>query len=252
MKLLASVDPGNEHAVPWMWGTTGIIYNPDKIESLMPHAPVDSLDMVLKKDVAAKFAACGVGMLDSWGDILPMVARYLGQPRLTADKAELGAVMAKLEEIRPSIRRIASSGYYEQLADGELCIALGYSGDAMIARRMAQDTKTNVRIAYSFARESVPFYVDSMVVPADAPNPRGAMLFIDFMMRPRVSADVARLIGFGTGNAAARAYLEPAVRDNPAVYPPAEVRRRFELERVYSVDEIRAFNRAWLQFKSGL
>jgi putrescine transport system substrate-binding protein len=252
MKLLQSVDPGNQYAVPWMWGTTGLIYNSEKIKAIMPNAPLDSLDMVLKKDIAAKFAGCGISMLDSWGDVLPMVARYLGQPRLSADKVKLDAVIAKLQEIQPYLRRISTSGYYQQLAEGELCLAIGYSGDAMIARRMVGESHGNIRIDYSFAREMVPFYIDNMVIPADSPNPAAAQAFINFVMRPEISASVTRFIGFATGNAAALPLLEPAVRNNTIIYPPAAVRERFELQAVYTPEEARAFTRAWTLFKSGL
>jgi putrescine transport system substrate-binding protein len=252
MQLLRRADPGNQFAIPWMWGTTGLLYNPDKIKSIMPDAPMDSLDMVLKKSVAARFAGCGISMLDSWGDVLPMVSRYIGQRRLSAEKADLDAVMAKLQEIQPYIRRIASSGYYQQLAEGDLCLAIGYSGDAMVARRMVSESHGKVRIDYSFAREMVPFYIDSMVVPADSPNPAAAFAFINFAMRPEISASVTRFIGFATGNAAALPFLEPAVRENAIIYPPAPIRSRMELQSVYSPDEVRAFTRAWLVFKSGL
>jgi len=252
MNLLNKVDPGNQHAVPWMWGTTGLIYNSEKIRAIMPDAPLDSLDMVLKKEVAAKFAACGIGMLDSWGDILPMVSRYLHQPRLSAAKPDLDAVMAKLQEIQPYLRRISTAGYYQQLADGELCLAIGYSGDAMIARRLVRESQGNTRLEYSFVREMVPFYIDSMVIPSDSPNAAGALAFIDFVMRPEISASVTRFIGFATANAAAVPLLDPAVRGNTLIYPPADVRRRFELQNAYTPDEARAFTRAWLLFKSGL
>ena len=252
MQFLRSVDPGNQYAVPWMWGTTGIIYNIDKIKAIMPDAPLDSLDMILKKGVAAKFAGCGISMLDSWGDVLPMVSRYLKQPRLSADKADLDAVMAKLQEIQPFLRRIATAGYYQQLAEGELCLAIGYSGDAMVARRMVNESQGKIKIGYSFAREMVPFYIDNLVIPADSPNPAAALAFINFVMRPEISASVTRFIGFATGNAAAVPLLEPAVRDNTLIYPPAAVRSRFELQRVYTPEETRAFTRAWLLFKSGL
>lgn len=251
MQLLSTVDPGNQHAVPWMWGTTGIIYNVDKIKAIMPGAPIGSLDMILKKETAARFAACGIGLIDSWGDIMPMVARYLGQPALSADPAKLAAVTAKLMEIRPYIRRVSTSGYYQQLAEGDLCLAIGYSGDALIARRMVNESHGSIRIDYSFAREMVPFYIDSMVIPADSPNPAGAQAFIDFAMRPEVSASVTRFIGFATANAAAMPLLEPAVRGNTIIYPPPDVRARFELQRAYSPEESRSFNRAWLEFKSG-
>jgi putrescine transport system substrate-binding protein len=252
MQLLQTVDPGNQYAVPWMWGTTGLIYNSDKIKAIMPNAPLDSLDMVFKKDIAAKFSSCGISMLDSWGDVLPMVSRYLGQPRLSADKPALDAVMAKLQEIQPYLRRISTAGYYQQLAEGELCLAIGYSGDAMVARRMVNESHGSVKIEYSFAREMVPFYIDNMVIPADSQNPSAALAFINFVMRPEISASVTRFIGFATGNAAAVPLLEPAVRANTIIYPPPAIRQRFELQKVYSPEETRAFTRAWLLFKSGL
>jgi putrescine transport system substrate-binding protein len=252
MQLLQSVDPGNQYAVPWMWGTTGVIYNSNKINAIMPNAPLDSLDMVLKKDVAAKFAVCGISMLDSWGDVLPMVSRYIGQPRLSANKADLDAVMAKLLEVQPYIRRISTAGYYQQLAEGDLCLAIGYSGDAMVARRMVAESRGSVRLEYSFAREIVPFYIDNMVIPADSPNSAAALAFINFAMRPEISASVTRFIGFATANAAAVPLLEPAVRNNVLIYPPPAIRNRFELQRVYTAEETRAFTRAWLLFKSGL
>lgn len=252
MQLLKAVDPANQYAVPWMWGTTGLIYNVDKIKAIMPNAPLDSLDMVLKKDIAAKFAVCGISMLDSWGDVLPMVSRYLHQPRLSADKADLDAVMAKLQEIQPYVRRINTAGYYQQIAEGDLCLAIGYSGDAMVARRMVGESQGKVRIDYSFAREMVPFYIDNMVIPADSPNPGAALAFINFVMRPEASASVTRFIGFATANSAALPFLEPTVRNNTIIYPVPAVRSRLELQRVYTAEETRAFTRAWLMFKSGL
>ncbi len=252
MQLLSTVDPGNQHAVPWMWGTTGLIYDPDKIKSVMPDAPIDSLGMVFKKELAAKFARCGIGILDSWGDIMPMAARYIGQPALSANPPQLAAVVAKLQEIKPYIRAISTAGYYQQLAEGDLCLAIGYSGDAMISRRMIKESQGSRKIDYSFGREMVPFYIDSMVIPADSPNPAAALAFINFVMQPEVSASVTRFIGFATANAAALPYLEPAVRDNTVIYPPPQIRDRLELQKVYTPEEARAFSRAWQQFKSGM
>lgn len=252
MKLLATVDPGNQYAMPWMWGTTGILYNSDKIKAIMPNAALGSLDMVLKKSVAAHFAACGISMLDSWGDVLPMVSRYLGQPKLSADKASLDAVMAKLQELQPYLRRISTAGYYQQLAEGEPCLAIGYSGDAIVACRMVRESHGRISIEYFFAREMAPFYIDNMVIPADSPNAAAAHTFINFAMRPKISASVTRFIGFATANAAALPLLEPAIRSNTTIYPPAEIRRRLELQPLYTPEDTRAFTRAWLLFKSGL
>jgi len=250
MKILDTVDPGNRHAVPWMWGTTGLIYDSERIHARMPDAPTDSLRMVFDKAVAAHFKTCGIGMLDSWGDILPMVSRYLGQRTLSARGPDLDAVVAKLGEIRPYLTRISTAGYYQQLAEGDLCLAIGYSGDALIARRMVSEAHGHIRLEYAFAREAVPFYIDSMAIPADSPNPAGALAFINFMMRPEISAGVTRYIGFATANAAALPLLEPAVRDNTIIYPPAAVRERFQLQRAYSPQEAGVFSRIWLKFKS--
>jgi putrescine transport system substrate-binding protein len=251
LRFLKQVDPDNAHAVPWMWGTTGVIYNADKVHGLLGAVPANSLDMVLNKDVAAKFAGCGISVLDSWQDILPMVSRYLGQPKLSAEPSQLDAVIGKLHEIRPFLRRIATSGYYEQLADGDLCLAIGYSGDAMFARRMASEGGTKVRIEFAFPAGAVPLWVDSMVIPADSPNVTGALRFINFVMRPEISAEVTRLIGFPSGNRAAVQYLDSSIRDNVAIYPPASVRARFETGRVYSAEELRTFTRAWQRFSTG-
>lgn len=252
LTLLSHVDPGNLYAVPWMWGTVGVIYNADKVKALVGPLPTESLDVIFKKELAAKFAKCGISVLDSWQDILPLVARYLGQPQLSAEPAKLDEVVKKLEEIRPFLRRIATSGYYEQLADGELCLSIGYSGDAMISRRMAKEGDTKIQIDYAFPRVTVPLYIDSMVIPADSPNYAGALKFINFMMRPEISAEVTRFIGFASGNAAALPHLDPSIRANSIVYPPAEVRARFEMERVYTSDELRIFNRTWQRFRTGL
>jgi putrescine transport system substrate-binding protein len=251
LKLMENVDPGNTHAVPWMWGTTGVIYDADKAASLVGALPVDGLDLVFKKDLAAKFKSCGISILDSWQDILPLVAHYLGQAQLSAEPAALSAVMNKLQEVRPYLRRIATAGYYEQLADGELCLAIGYSGDAMIARRMAAESSTKVRINFAFPGGVVPLYVDSMVVPKDSPNPAGAQRFINFMMRPEISAQITRFIGFASGNAAALPLLDPTVRDNPIVYPPPAIRSRFDMGHIYTTDEVRTFTRAWQRFSTG-
>jgi putrescine transport system substrate-binding protein len=252
MQVLQSMDPGNQYAVPWMWGTVGIMYDRDKVRSLLPNPPVNPLDLIFKKELAAKVTGCGISILDNWQDVMPMVARYLGQPDLSTDTAALDAVVAKLLEAKPFLRRIASSGYFEQLANGELCLALGYSGDAMIARRMVREAQGKRVVEYAFPRERVPLFIDAIAIPADAPNAQAAQAFIDFIMRPDVSAAVVRDIGFGAGNGAAVALLEPAVRNNPAVFPPPEVRARFSLGRLYTPLETRIFNRAWQRFKTGI
>jgi putrescine transport system substrate-binding protein len=252
LQMLEKVDPGNRFALPYMWGTIGIIYNPDKIRAIMPDAPVESLDMVLRPSVVTRFSTCGVSVLSSWVDMLPIISKYLGQPDLSADPAQLDAVARSFASVRPSIRRITTSGYYDQLARGELCLAIGYSADAMVARRRAAAFRTHVRIEFSQPLEYVPTYIDAYAIPADARNVDAALKLIDFTLRPEVGAVIAHATGFAVANAAAVERLEPELRNNPIVYPPAAVRARFALGRGYSMEETRMFSRVWLRLKTGL
>ena len=251
LKILARADPGNAYAVPWMWGTVGLMYNEDKIRALIGALPANQIDLLFDPALASKLNSCGISVLDSWQDIMPVAARYLGQKELSADPGALKAVEHKLEETRPSLRRIATTGYYEQIANGELCVALGYSGDAMIARRMARESDTHTQVAYAFPLEAVAVFIDSLVIPAGARNADGAERFINFVMQPERSAEVVRTIGFASGNAAAVPLLEASMRDNPITYPGSAIRARMSMERVYSTDELRIFSRAWQRFKSG-
>jgi putrescine transport system substrate-binding protein len=251
LQMMEQVDPGNRYAIPYMWGTTGLIYNPEKIYAIMPGAPVQSLDMVFRPELVSRFAKCGVSVLDSWVDMLPIVSRYLHQPDLSTQPAELAAVARTFARVRPSIRRITTSGYYDQLARGELCLAIGYSADAMVARRRADELGSSVHIEFSQPLEAVPLYIDAYAIPADARNVDAALRFIDFTLRPEIGVELAQATGFAISNATAIARLDAPLRENAIVYPPEEVRRRFTLERGFSMDETRALSRAWLHEKTG-
>jgi putrescine transport system substrate-binding protein len=251
LRMLARVDPGNRYAIPYMWGTTGLIYNPDKIHSILADAPVSSLAMVLRPDLAAQFKSCGISVLDSWVDMLPIISTYLGQPDLSAEPAALGALTNAFALIRPSIRRVTSSGYYDQLARGELCLSIGYSADAMVARRRAAELGNGIRIEYSQPNERVPVYIDAYAIPATARNVEAALRFIDFTLRPDIGAQIAGATGFAVANTAAVERLEPELRNNRIVYPAPEVRERFALDRGYTMEETRMFSRTWLRMKTG-
>jgi putrescine transport system substrate-binding protein len=251
MRILERVDPGNAYAIPWMWGTTGVMFNPDKIRAALPGAQPRRIDLVFMPSVAARLKDCGITILDAWVDILPMLSAWLHQPELSAEPAALAALAAAYHDIRPNIRRVTTSGYYQQLAEGETCLAIGYSGDAMIARRIVAEAGRATPIEYAYPEDAVFVFVDSFAIAADAPHPAAAHRFIDFAMRPENSAAVAAYIGFATGNAAALPLLDPTVRANAAIYPPAEVRERMQLGRPYTAAEERAFARAWLRMKTG-
>ena len=251
LQMLERVDPGNRYAVPYMWGTTGIIYNPDQVLALMPDAPVDSLEMVFSPKVAARLAPCGISVLDTWLDMLPLLSQYLRQPDVLASPQTLAATAEAFRQARPYIRRINTAGYYEQLARGELCLAIGYSADAIAAQRRAREIGSGVHLEFRQPREVVPMYIDAFAIPADSKNAEAALQFIDFTLRPDIGAQLGTATGFAIANAAGVARLAPALRDNPVVYPPPSVRQRFVLGRGYTMEETRLLSRTWLRVKTG-
>ncbi len=251
LEMMRRVDPDNRYAIPYMWGTIGLIYNPEKIRAAMADAPVDSLDMVFRPELIRRFDKCGVSVLSAWVDMLPLMSRYLGQPELTAEPAVLDDLARSFARVRPMIRRITASGYYDQLARGELCLSIGYSADAMVARRRAEELQTGVEIDFKQPRETVPAYIDAYAIPATARHVESALRFIDFTLRPEVAAELATATGFAIANTPAIARLSPQLRDNPIIYPPPDVRERLSLGRGYSLTETRLLSRAWLRMKTG-
>jgi len=251
MRTLERIDPGNRYAIPWMWGTTGVISNPELVRAAQPRPGMRPADMIFNPADAARFKDCGITVLDSWVDVLPMLANWLGQRDLSADPASLDALARAFGKFRPYLRRVTTSGYYQQLAQGELCVALGYSGDAMVARRMVAEAGDHTIIDYAYPDGTVYIFVDSFAIPSDAPHREAAHRFIDFAMRPENAASVAAFIGFATGNIDAISLLDPALRENRAIYPDPEIRARLELGRIYTPEEERLFGRAWLHMKAG-
>ena len=251
LEIMRRVDPKNQYAIPYVWGTTGIIFNPSKIQAIMPDAPVDSLKMFFQPDIAARFKECGISMLDSWVDILPMISLYLGRKELATDPKSLADISDTFARVRPFIRRINTPGYYDQLARGELCLSIGYSADAMAAQRLAAQLHTGVHLEYRQPREGIPMYIDAFAIPADSRHADAALKFIDFVLRPEVAVELAQSTSFAIANAAAMARLSPELRNNPMIYPTSSARDRLLLDRAFSMQETRLLSRSWLRMKTG-
>jgi putrescine transport system substrate-binding protein len=251
MEIMRRVDPSNRYAIPYVWGTTGIIFNPDKVRAIMPDAPTDSLEMFFRPDITAQFKQCGISVLDSWVDILPMISLYLGRKELDTAPQSLAGISDTFRRVRPYIRRINTPGYYDQLARGELCLSIGYSADAMAAQRLAEQLRTGVRLEYRQPREGIPLYIDAFAIPADSRHVDAALKFIDFVLRPEIAVALAQATNFAIANAAAMPRLAPELRDNPMIYPAAPARERLLLDRAYSMEETRSLSRTWLRMKTG-
>ncbi len=251
MQRLALHDPDNAHAVNYMWGTTGIGYNVDKIAKAMPNAPIDSWHMVFDPAVVKNFKSCGVAVLDSPSEMTDMVLAYLGKDPNSQSPDDLKLVEATLLSIRPYIKYIHSSQYIADLASGEICIAVGYSGDILQARDRARENNTGARITYSVPKEGTIIWFDSLAIPKDAPHPDNAHLFIDYLMRPDVIANVSNTTNYANGNAAATPLVKDSVRNDPGVYPPPEIKAKLFPNLADTEEFSRLENRTWTRFSTG-
>jgi len=254
-QILASqtiADPGNTYGVPYLWGTTGFGYNVAKIKAALgDKAPLDSIAMIFDPEIAKKLAPCGLSVLDSALDVFPAALAYLGRNPTSKDPADLEAAVGVVSKIRPYVKKFHSSQYINDLANGDLCISLGYSGDIVQARTRAAEAKNGVEIAYSIPKEGAQLSTDMMAIPADAAHPQNAMLFIDFILRPEIVAAITDAVGYPNPNALATDMLEDDIRNDPSIYPPDEVRAKFFVDKPASADYERARTRAWTKVKSG-
>jgi putrescine transport system substrate-binding protein len=245
-------DPGNEYGVPYMWGTTGLGYNVEMVkDALGAEAPLDSLKLIFDPAVAEKLAPCGISLLDTAQEMFPAALAWLGRDPLSKDPKDLEKAAASVAAIRPFVKKFHSSQYLNDLANGDLCVSFGYSGDIVQARNRAREAKNGVAIAYSIPKEGAMMWIDMMAIPADAPHPDNAHRFIDFILRPEIAAAISNAIGYPNANAAATKLVDPAIRDDPGVYPPEEVRAKLFFDRPAAPDYERARTRAWTQVKSG-
>ena len=251
MSRVALHDPDNAHGVIYTWGTNGIGYNAKMIKALVPDAPLDSWRMVFDPAVASKIAKCGISVLDSPAEMLRVVLSYLGRDPNSQNSEDLAAGEATLTNIRPYIRNINSSEYIEALANGDICLAVGYNGDVLQARDRARDANKGIEIKYIVPKEGSILWFDMLAVPKDAPDAESAYAFLNYMMIPQVAADVSDFRRYATANAAAQPLVQPAVRDDPGIYPPKELRQKLAVQLADSPDQTRAITRVWQKFKTG-
>jgi putrescine transport system substrate-binding protein len=251
MSRVARHDPDNAHGIIYMWGTNGIGYNAKMVQALMPDAPLDSWKLVLDPAVAAKVAKCGISVLDSPAEVLRGVYSYLGKDPNSQSADDLALAEATLTKIRPYIRNINSSEYIEALANGDLCIAVGYNGDVMQARDRAREANKGIDIDYVVPKEGSILWFDMMAIPADAPNPESAYAFINYILEPQVSADISNFKRYANANLAAQPLVKPDVKDDPRIYPPADQREKLAVQLADSAEQTRAITRVWQRFKTG-
>lgn len=252
VEVLAEFDPGNEYAVPYTWGTTGIAFNHAEVEARMPDAPVDSLRMIFDPEIVSKFEDCGVFILDSPSRTVAAALTYLGKNPNSESKEDLDAAMAVLDGVRPYLKHFNNGQVINDLAGGGICLALTANGDVGLAYVRAEEAGKEISLAYSIPKEGAEIYFDVMAIPADAPHPDNAHSFINHILVPEIIAGVTNYVFFANANAKATELVSEEVLSDPGTYPPAEV-----METLYPVNPhtpkfTRLLNRAWTTLKSGL
>jgi putrescine transport system substrate-binding protein len=244
-------DPGNKHSVNYLWGTSGVGYNVEMINKRMPDAPTDSWKMFYDPDVVAKFADCGVAVLDAPSEVVGTVLIFLGKEPNSEDPADLQAAEEVLMKIRPSIRYVNSSKYIDDLANGEICLALGWVGDVLQARDRADEAGKGNTIRYGLPQEGAIMFFDMLAIPKDAKHPLNAHLFIDFLLRPEIAARNSSYVNYANSNAASYPLVDEGVRNDPSIYPTAEVKARLVPDLAETAEFTRLLTRSWTRFKTG-
>ena len=252
LDMMSAYDPGNRHAAPYMWGTTGFAYNVEMLRERMPDAPLDSAALVFKPENAARFADCGISLLDESTMVIPIVMQYLGHDANSIDVAELAEAEAVLKSIRPYIRYFSSAKVLNDLPNGEICIAMSWSGDYAQARARADEAGVDVELAYMVPREGTVLFFDALMIPADAPHPENAHLFLNYLMRPEVIAPISDLLRYANANRASLPLIDPELLGDPAAYPRMEEHPTWQAGIIYEPKLERRRTRAWSRVKTGL
>jgi len=252
MGLAAAFDAGNEHAVVYLWGTTGIGYNAAAVaERMGEDYEVDSWALVFDPEIASKFADCGIAFLDDHTEILPAALRYIGLDPLSTDEADLEAAVAMLEQVRPFLRYFHSSQYISDLANGEICVAVGWSGDILQAGERASEVGNGIEVGYAIPDEGANLWFDMMAIPVDAPNPEAAHAFINFMMDAEVAAANTNFVQFPNANAASNEFIDPEILADETIYPSAETQANFWTLRPHDSRTDRMITRLWTRVRTG-
>ena len=255
-RRLAAYDPGNEYAVNYMWGTTGIGYNVAKVKERLGNTPIDSWDIFFKPENLAKLRNCGVHVLDTAEEMLPAALKHLGLDPDSKNQTEIDKAAELLLKVRPNIQKFHSSEYINALANGDICLVVAWSGDIFQAKARAKEAaektkKPLVDIEYVVPKEGAQIWFDSFSIPKDAPNPENAYAFINFMMRPDIAARNSNTVAYANGNLASQKLIDKEILENPSIYPSPEVFARLYTVTPYPAQLQRVVTRAWTRVKTG-
>jgi len=251
LQIVTAFDPGNERALPYLWGTTGIGYNPDLVEKALGTRTIDSLTAVFDPAIASKLTKCGITMLDAPNDMFTVAFHYLGLDPNSPRPDDWAAAEALLTKAAPYVRYYHSSQYTSDLASGEVCVSVGWSGAIEQARARGAQAAAPVEVVYVIPKEGAMIWFDMMAIPTDAPHPENAHAFLDYLMEPQVIAGISNAVGQANGNAASLPYVAEVLRNDPSIYPTSEVFQRLHPDQPAPPEKTREFARAWARIKAG-
>jgi putrescine transport system substrate-binding protein len=252
LDIMQGYDPGNTYGMPYMWGSTGYAINVDMVKERMPDAPLGSGAMLFDPEVVAHFADCGVSFIDEPTDVIPMVLQYLGHDPNSLEPKHMAEVEATLRAVRPYIRYFSSTKMINDLPNQEVCVAMSWSGDYAQAMNRALEVGAKVDLAYYTPKEGWVYWFDGVFIPSDAPHPDNAHLFLNYLLRPEVMAAISNETRYANANLASRAFMDAAVVNDPAAFPPEEARQRAAIGYIFGPKEERRRTRTWSRIKTGL
>ncbi|MBC2691521.1 extracellular solute-binding protein [Pseudomonas kielensis] len=250
LSQLATVDKGNLYAVPYTWGTTGMAINRQEIDKRIPDAPISSLDLLFKPEYASKLKDCGVSVIDAPQEVISMALNYLGKSPYSKNRSDLVAAQKLLTLLHPSLRYIGTGTQSSDLANGDLCLALTYSGDAVLARMMAENAKKPFEVDYMIPQEGTLNWIDTLAIPADAPHPEEARAFIEFLTRPESLAELTNNFYYANSNTSATKLIDKPITENGGIYPSDAVRNSLFGEEPMTLSLMRERTRIWSTFRS--
>ncbi|WP_050984686.1 polyamine ABC transporter substrate-binding protein [Thiorhodococcus drewsii] len=251
MKSLEGIDPGHAYLVPYMWGTTGLGVNLKKVKAALGEdAPMDTWGLIFDPDKASKLAGCGIALLDDATEVFAAALAYLGKDPNSLAKDDLAAAAELIKGAHPYIRYFHSSQYITDLANGDLCVAHGYSGDVLQAKERAEEAGKGVEVGYRIPREGAVLWTDVMAIPKDAPNPAGAHAFIAYLLDPKVIAKISDYVFYANPNLAATPLVDAKLREDPGIYPSSDVKVHLFVLTERNDRDMRALNRLWTRLKA--
>ncbi|MCO4838277.1 MAG: polyamine ABC transporter substrate-binding protein [Oceanospirillaceae bacterium] len=252
MGRLTTVDPDNAHSIPYLWGTTGIGYNPEMVAAVLgDDAPLDSWDMLFKEENISKLASCGVSLLDASDEVLPVVLNYLDlDPNSLNHDDYKGPVADLMKAVRPHVTKFHSSNYINELANGDICFAVGWSGDILMAGDRAAEADNGVAVEYVIPKEGAPMWFDMLAIPADAANVDNAHKFLNYLLRPEVIAEITDYVWYANANASASAIIDADILAHPGIYPSEEAKANLFTFEVMPPKVTRTMNRVWTDIRS--